>query len=80
MRLVDLLLILLLEGHEAIAWRKLSNTSNTPEIAKIQHTLSDNDKFQNSLINYIRHKDNKAIIEALNSRSICSLLLIVSLI
>lgn len=66
MRLVDLLLVLLLEGRDAVSWSTVACTSN-PLLPKLRRLDSSAEKSQRHLIDCIRSKDTEALMEAVNS-------------
>lgn len=65
MRLVDLLLILLFEGRDALP--KSSLTSTRSSLASLRKLDSAGDKSHRQLIDCIRSKDTDALVEAVDS-------------
>jgi E3 ubiquitin-protein ligase HECTD1 len=67
MRLVDLLLVLLLEGRSALQKSGISGvTSRIPGLRSIDNT---GEKSHRQLIDCIRSKDTDAIVDAIDSGS-----------
>ncbi|XP_050441159.1 E3 ubiquitin-protein ligase HECTD1 isoform X2 [Adelges cooleyi] len=70
MRLVDLLLVLLLEGRDAVSWSTVACSSANPLLPKLRRLDSSAEKSQRHLIDCIRSKDTEALMEAVNSGAI----------
>ncbi|VVC42226.1 Hypothetical protein CINCED_3A002842 [Cinara cedri] len=69
MRLIDLLLVLLLEGRDAVSWSTVACASNSL-LPKLRRLDSSAEKSQRHLIDCIRSKDTEALMEAVNSGAI----------
>lgn len=80
MRLVDLLLVLLLEGRDAVSWSTVACASNNPLLPKLRRLDSSAEKSQRHLIDCIRSKDTEALMEAVNSGGMYDLIYIINLI
>lgn len=67
MRFIDLLLVLVFEGREALP--KTSNPSLTPSGGSSSKLDSSSERSHRQLIDCIRSKDTDALIEAIDSGS-----------
>lgn len=69
MRLVDLLLVLLFEGRDALPKSTLTTTRGS--LSNLRKTDSAGDKSHRQLIDCIRSKDTDALMEAIDSSKTC---------
>lgn len=67
MRLVDLLLILLFEGRDALPKSVLSSKHGSIATTRNKQTTSSGEKSHRQLIDCIRSKDTDALVEAVVS-------------